>query len=166
MPKDYANSLEEHFIYSNQVPYLFNPYSTSKKTDAGMHDLQFVYPIYMFNKGFVNPPDIIAPIIDVIKPGVILRAKVNLTPSTETSTAQSMHRDYEGELVGATPKIGIYYVNSCDGGTQIGDQYVEAVKNRLVLFDDQPHFGYTHTNTKVKVIVNILYIADVNSLSA
>ncbi len=65
----------------------------------------------------------------------------------------------ESELA---PKFitGVYHVNTCNGKTVIGDQEIPSKANQLILFNNEPHFGTTQTDTDTRVVINFNLIAE------
>ena len=81
----------------------------------------------------------------------LLRIKCNLYTNQNTNLAHPQHIDHEQPHYTA-----IYYVNDNNGPTTIGDQDVESVANRLVLFDGlTPHNSNLQTDTIERININL-----------
>lgn len=83
------------------------------------------------------------------------RIKLNLYPRTQWRVYHQEHNDYP-------PKLGfqtaLYYVNTCNRVTKIGNKKIKSIKNRLVVFDGSiPHQSSTPTNVNAGCSINIIY---------
>lgn len=95
--------------------------------------------------------ELIHDLVYKIDPDELVRVKANLYPRTEQIVEHDWHKDYK-----ESHKAAIYYVNSNDGYTQIGDQRVESVANRLVIFDGGiEHHSTTCSDEHVRVNIGI-----------
>jgi len=110
------------------------------------------YFTHQFWAGFQieQESQIFAPILNEIECKSIIRIKANLYPSTKTIIHHEDHVDYPFPHRGA-----IFYLNTNNGLTVIGDNEVESVENRLLLFDPSvPHHSTTCSDDKCRVNVN------------
>lgn len=81
----------------------------------------------------------------------LLRIKCNLYTNQNINLAHKQHVDHQQPHYTA-----IYYVNSNNGPTTIGDQDVESVANRLVLFDGlTPHNSNLQTDVAERININM-----------
>jgi len=81
----------------------------------------------------------------------LMRVKCGMYPNIGYSKKNQWHTDRPEKHY-----VGLYYVNSTDGPTDIGDTTVECVANRFVLFDGSISHRSTHpTNVKGRVNINI-----------
>lgn len=83
------------------------------------------------------------------------RIKFNLYPRTQWRVYHQKHEDYP-------PKLGfqtaLYYVNTCNRVTKIGNKKIKSVKNRLVVFDGSiPHQSSTPTDVNAGCSINMIY---------
>lgn len=100
-----------------------------------------------------NFEDIVTPLFFVMGGRALIRAKLNLYPKTETLYHHKDHIDYNYEHKGA-----IFYLNTNDGYTVIGDTKVESVENRLLRFDPTiPHHSTTCTDANYRCNLNLNY---------
>jgi len=51
-------------------------------------------------------------------------------------------------------RTAVFHVNTCNGKTVIGDEVVISKANQLVIFDNEPHYGTTQTDTDTRVVLN------------
>tara|TARA_B110000908_G_scaffold4622_1_gene5997 strand:+ start:831 stop:1373 length:543 start_codon:yes stop_codon:yes gene_type:complete len=81
----------------------------------------------------------------------LLRIKCNLYTNQNVEKAHAPHIDME-----IPHHTAIFYLNSNNGPTTIGDQDVESVANRLVLFDGlTPHNSNMQTDVAERININI-----------
>ena len=75
-------------------------------------------------------------------------------PSTENLLEHAPHQDFS-----FNNKSALYYINTNDGYTQIGDIKVDSIKNRMVVFDgSREHYSTNCTNTQVRVTINFNFL--------
>ena len=85
---------------------------------------------------------------------LLMRAKVNLYGRTPEIVHHPDHVDMKQEHMGA-----LFSLNTCDGGTVIGDEKFDSVANRILFFDPtQPHHSTSTTDVKRRLNVNINYL--------
>ena len=85
---------------------------------------------------------------------LLMRAKINLYGRTPEIVHHPDHVDMKQEHRGA-----IFSLNTCDGGTVIGDEKFDSVANRILFFDPtQPHHSTSTTDVKRRLNVNINYL--------
>lgn len=160
---------EDQFVYfrsiflGDQMSWAYG--KTKTKPGEGEEDLfnqQYVHTLYALHNGVAGVVSdkmrFIAPILDKIKPSVLLRAKVNSTFPTQEIHQYNFHVDQSGVTVPF--KTGIYYLNTNDGLTVFADgTTVESVANRLVVFDgNELHTGTSATDCKRRVVLNLNWI--------
>ena len=74
--------------------------------------------------------------------------------STENILEHAPHQDFTYHN-----KSGLYYVNTNNGYTQLGDIKVESVKNRFVVFDGaMDHYSTNCTDEQVRVTINFNFL--------
>ena len=54
--------------------------------------------------------------------------------------------------------IGIYSVNTCNGGTVVNEEMYKSESNQLILFDNISHYGITQTDTQIRMCINFNFI--------
>ena len=117
------------------------------------------YLMHMFYRenevqsNFYHP--VIKPLLDIIKPFSLIRAKGNLYPSTHKIYRHEEHVDY------AHPHKGfLYYINTNNGFTILHNgKKVESVANRALFFDSSKmHRSTTCTDQHTRINININYI--------
>ena len=97
--------------------------------------------------------NLIKPIINKLNILSLIRAKVNCFPKSEKLIKYDKHRDFNFNHKGA-----IYYLNTCDGGTYIGDKFIPSIENQILLFDSStPHQSTNCTDEKCRFNININY---------
>ena len=79
--------------------------------------------------------------------------EAQLNPPSNKLVEYNKHTDQKFKC-----KAAIYYVNSNDGYTIIGNQKIESKANRIVFFDaDQQHSGTNSTDCKNRMVINFNY---------
>ena len=82
-----------------------------------------------------------------------VRIKANLYPRTDTIVHHTDHIDYTFDH-----KAAILYLNTNNGFTVIGDDKIESVANRMLLFDPQiPHHSTTCSDAQFRANINFNY---------
>jgi len=147
LPKN--NFLEiKNTLESNNFPWFFQNTVSGKD-----NDYYFIHHLYNHDTISSNFFDMVKPILKKINIKSLIRIKCNMYPSTERSQKHSKHKDYPFEHLGA-----IYYVNSNNGYTSIGNKKIESIENRILLFDPSvEHNSVTCTNKKVRLNINFNY---------
>jgi hypothetical protein len=81
----------------------------------------------------------------------LLRIKCNMYTNQNINLAHGTHVDHEQPHYTA-----IYYLNNNNGPTTIGDQNVDSIANRLVLFDGlTPHNSNLQTDVAERININL-----------
>ena len=130
------------------------------------NQFQLTHSFYQPTKGYVSSiSNIIEPFIDLLKVGILIRIKANLTPRSEENKESKFH--YDHEYVGSrlpddtlTSYTAIYYVNTNNGYTLFkdGNFKVDSVANRLVIFDSSKlHKAVRCTDKEKRVVINFNY---------
>ena len=158
LPEGIADEIEEHFLSRNPL-WRFQ----SKVADEQMHnrstgkpsDCFWAFVIWRCPEGITAPEfEHLVPIIEKLNYKALIRIKANMYPSTENLLEHAPHQDFS-----FNNKSALYYVNSNNGYTQIGDFKVESVKNRIVVFDEsRDHYSTNCTDAQVRVSVNFNFL--------
>lgn len=96
--------------------------------------------------------DIVDPIIDFLKPNVLIRIKANLYTYTETLLEHSEHKDTPYEC-----KNAIFYLDNSNGFTRVGNQIIESRENRIALMPTMMHNSTNCSNSKFRMTINFNY---------
>ena len=115
-------------------------------------DCYFTHTFLIDNEksGWIN---LITPVIDELKAKAFVRIKANCYFRSDELIHHTDHVDFDFDHKGA-----IFYLNTNDGYTVIGDTKVESVENRLLLFDPQvPHHSTNCTDQQRRVNINFNY---------
>ena len=142
-------------------------------TKFGDGRFQFVHNFYDEYLPRSDAIGFIQPIIEKIKPTAIVRIKANLLTKTDKIIAHEPHTDFniaDKLEVGTVNKkhrshtsvkgmvTGVYYINTCNGYTQIGKKKIHSEENKLVLFDSSTyHSGTTCTDQNRRIVINFNY---------
>lgn len=84
----------------------------------------------------------------------VIRMKINLYPRTGSNLEKhGLHVDFKYPHKGA-----VFYINTCDGYTGLGDKKIYSVENRVLKFDSsQEHHSTNCTDQQARFTVNINY---------
>ena len=83
-----------------------------------------------------------------------LRVKGNLYPNINKVLDHPRHVDFN-----YTTKGALFYLNTNNGPTTVGNKKIESVRNRLLLFNaSQEHNSTTCTDAKIRLNININYL--------
>jgi|694.fasta_scaffold103605_4 hypothetical protein len=156
-----ANNIKENLI-ENKLGFTLFPWyyfdSVVSQENDNLYNWQFVHMLYLNGSQTSQYLQLFQPIIDYLNPEAIIKIKANLNPRTEVRHTFDYHTDFNSKS--SDRKTAIYYVNSNDGVTILGDgTEIESVANRLVIFDQKIlHTGTTCTDQKVRCVINFNYI--------
>ena len=154
LSKEEHHSIVNTFISQDFSWYLSN--DVTKKDDGDSHRLYYFTHLFFHNVD--NSPFYKQMIEDMFIKKInfdkLLRVKANLYPGSNTLNEHEPHRDYDYSHKGA-----IYYVNSNDGYTKIGDKKIESVANRMMFFDPYVlHSSTDCTNDRYRMNINFNYV--------
>ena len=128
-------------------------YQNSVATDSDTPNFYFTHQIYFYGDQS-NYFNAIIPILKKLKYKKLIRVKANLYPNINRVIKHPKHVDFNYPTKGA-----LYYLNTNNGPTFVGNKKVESIKNRLLLFDaSKEHNSVTCTDAKFRLNVNINYL--------
>lgn len=137
------------------IPWYYNK-GINKPTiqeDLNLNDYQFTHKMFENNIIYTELFPLIQPILNKLEVKSLIRIKANLSTKTEIKQVYGLHKDTDFECTTA-----IFYMNTNNGYTILGDEKIEAVENRLVKFNSQiPHTGSSASDTQIRVVLNFNY---------
>ena len=146
----YKNISDE--ISSETFPWYFN-YEKVGNLDYDVFNYQFIHRFYYNLRATSVYFELLDPLIQQMNVKSLIRVKANLNPPTKEIVKCDRHIDQDYSC-----KAAIYYVNTNDGYTLIGDQKIESKANRIVFFDaTTPHTGTNSTDCKNRIVINFNY---------
>tara|TARA_R110000803_G_C11982171_1_gene320907 strand:+ start:1702 stop:2259 length:558 start_codon:yes stop_codon:yes gene_type:complete len=156
-------------INSEMFPWNYTPRKITDDGDESLHNHQFVHSIIGYNGGMPSlvsdHANVLGPILNLIKPTAVLRAKINLTTSSSTPHCFSPHID---EHYGVPTTTAIFYMNTNNGYTSllpVNTKIYSKANTMLLIRGDKQHLGTTSSDTKTRIVVNINYIGgEINAL--
>lgn len=161
-------SVMESVFMGDEFPWYFANYSTTgtpKESLGVMKDYKFHHVLYRNYGPTSSLTSTIEPVLKLIDPIMLLTCRLFLTTYTGEKLNQGFHTDHQGNRNSDAEgyrhvKTAILYINTNNGGTLFEDgEFVESVKNRLVIFKaDQRHAAITATNVAARVVLNINYL--------
>jgi hypothetical protein len=150
--------IKETFL-SSTFPWNYNPTKVTDGFDKdNPYNYQFNHLFYIHNEPLSEYCSVIEPIFIKLNHNGRGRTKANLTTRTPEKIEFTMHTDYKRHM--QDMRTAVYYINTNDGYTRFDNgETVESVENRLIHFDTRLlHTGSTHTNGKVRVVLNLNFI--------
>lgn len=154
LPADKFRYMQNLFMEPG-LPWTYVPFILgSGYDDEEQPNMQMVHMFYDHFRPIGDDFMKLSPLLDAIRPKSLVRIKANLTPRTAEPSVAGFHKDTEFSCTTA-----IYYLNTNNGKTIFEDgTEIESVANRYVEFDSQmKHSGVTHTDEKIRVLININY---------
>ena len=143
-------NLIKNVVIGNNFPYFFSDKVSDKKDNKNFY---FYHPLYDDNLPKSNYFSLIKPLTDKLNILSIIRAKVNCFPKSEKLIKYNKHTDFNFSHKGA-----IYYLNTCNGGTYIGDKFIPSIENQILLFNSSIlHQSTNCTDEKCRFNININY---------
>lgn len=155
LKKEKAQELYKSF-FDPHFPWYFQ--NTTAKRDTEEFYFQFTHLFYEYDKVNSDFFYLLDPLIKKIKMKKLRRVKANLTTMYHEVRPLKAHVDYTDTSKKA--RTGIYYINSNDGLTFFPKlkKEVKSVANRFVSFPvNTQHTGTTHTNEKIRIVINFNY---------
>lgn len=158
-PLDLDNIRRE--VLSERFPWFFAE-STVIGADGPS---QFAHVIYEHDRPATQAIEVFIPFTRKLLATSLIRLKINITlPGVESEVPYAFHTDlgFEGDPKKERTKhvrTGIYYLNSTDGPTFVGEEKIECVENRFISFPHNiEHTGSSFTNGKRRVVLNVNYL--------
>ena len=162
-PKTFARLLNA--VESNSISWIWN--NDSYVDDNGKGDNLWMFSQILFNN---NPPTIhpyypAFQIIEDLQSDIVpfkkvLKLKLNLYPNQGKNISHKEHKDINtGEEIDKEIMTSILNFHDCNGGTVVNingkEENVPSKANRLILFDNSYHYGYTQNNISRRIVLNI-----------
>ena len=150
--KDCLN-LQHIIMHSSNMPFYFQDTVAYKAEESNKNNFYLTHNAYYNQKPNSDFFYLFKPLLTKLDVKSLIRLKVNLYPRTDKIYHHPPHIDYKFKHKGC-----IYSLNSCDGGTKIGNKVYESVENQALLFDPSiSHNSTTCTNTHARFNININY---------
>jgi|TARA_E500000318_G_scaffold98238_1_gene99391 hypothetical protein len=151
LPKKQFKEIKETVTYS--LPWYYSRDVGIPKAGDLYYLMHMFYRENEVQSNFYHP--VIKPLIDIIKPLSLIRAKGNLYPSTHKIYRHEEHVDYSHSHKGF-----LYYINTNNGFTILENgKKVESIANRALFFDSSKmHQSTTCTDQNIRINININYI--------
>lgn len=139
-------------LESNDFPWYFQ--KTSVKGSSNKLDFHFGHNFYLNDNVSSDSIKLLNPIIEKLKVNSLIRVKANLTMKSDKPLNTTPHVDQTFDC-----KVALYYLNTTNGPTTIGDKKVDSIENRIVLFDSSvKHFSSTCTDQLTRTTINFNYV--------
>ena len=162
LPTDYFNQLHS-LVMSTDLPWFYGDrqldkhYNEANESSQNQIDFHFTHIIYGAHEPHSFLWDHVRNITDYLDFHVLWRIKLNLNVKWSSNITYGLHNDLHRPAL-----AGILYFNTNDGPTVFDSgEKVEAKENRFLVFDaTYLHSGISHTNTKRRVVMNIVWLPD------
>ena len=139
-------------LESNDFPWYFQKVSVKGSNDK--LDCHFGHNFYLNDNVSSDFIKLLNPIIEKLKVNSLIRVKANLTMKSDKPLNTTPHIDQTFDC-----KVALYYLNTTNGPTTIGDKKVDSVENRMVLFNSSvKHFFSTCTDQSTRTTINFNYV--------
>ena len=148
-------------VLSEGFPWFF----AEESVIGGGGPPQLAHVLYRDNQPQTPAIDLFGSFLKKLSPVSLIRLKINMTlPHPSAGMPYCFHHDLG---VPDDPKMertkhlrtGIYYLNSTDGPTFVGEEKIECVENRFINFSHNiEHTGTTFTNDTRRVVLNVNYL--------
>ena len=156
-------------INNDMFPWNYIPHKVGPEIeDKSLHNHQFVHAMIGWNGGMPSVisehANLLGPLLNLIKPIAVLRAKINLTTSSPATHRFSSHID---DTYSVPTTTAIFYMNTNNGYTELqcGSKVYSKANRLLLLRGDTHHLGTTSCDTKTRVVINLNYIGgEINGL--
>jgi len=150
--KDFK-SIKKLVMSKGSLPLFITNEIANFKTDK--QKCYFFNILYTFDSNQENPYfKYFYPLLNKIPIKKLWRVKVNCYPRTNILEKHPMHKDYDVSHRGC-----IFSLNDCDGGTYIGDKFIQSKENRALFLDPSTdHCSTNTTDTYARFNININFI--------
>jgi hypothetical protein len=147
--EQYLNTL---ILFRDKIPLYYVPYVASESNNSSFY---FVHDLYKHSLPVSAYFDrLVLPLMENVRRLSLIRAKVNWYPKTPEVVEHAPHKDLDIEH-----KVLVFYVNTCNGFTRLGDDIVvESVENRALIFDGSIHNSATCSDKNLRCSINIDFI--------
>lgn len=154
LPEDAYKKIEK-MVHSDQFSWCFCHSTLGNKVGRDF-DFQFVHPLFACCKVVSPYWDEFDPVIEHLRIGGVLRAKLNLQTQTHVHVEGGYHVDTRMDHL-----TSILYFDDSNGYTKFKDtgQEVKSEPNRLLTFPSHmQHTGVTQTDKQRRIVLNLNWI--------
>ena len=156
----YDNFLEKNnfdlikkIFFSEKINWFYskNISADIKEKDFGHNFL--CHMIYQDNQTTSQYLQTIQPILEKLNPKALIRIKANMYLNQGKYITHRSHQDFPFEH-----KTALYYLNTNNGHTIIGEEKINSVENRIILFDGSIEHSSTNcTDANRRLNINFNY---------
>lgn len=144
LPPSLFNDIQR-LVMGEQLQWIFSPNATGYDTPEEFYFVHKIFTAFApdIDHSALHQPEYVSPFFQDIKPILyflddrlkfmvdrLFRINCTLCTNQGKAKPQTMHTDYPFPHY-----TGIYYVNTNNGPTLVGDTKVDSIANRFVLFD-------------------------------
>jgi len=138
---------------NDYFPWYFN----SQKVEGDDNLFYYQFTHLFFNNNQINSSwfDQLKPLLKKLKVKNLIKIKANLNPISHKLIEFTKHVDCP---IDPKHQSIIYYVNTNNGYTKIGNKKIKSKANTAVFFSSNyKHCGTNATNCKNRMVLNIMY---------
>ena len=148
LPEHIANDIFS-VLSSGSFPWFFTPAVVYENNfNNGQYMSHVIYEDNMIKSKYY---EILQPLLEIINPRSLVRAKANLYLVADKVVEHGFHVDYNWDDI----KTAVYYVNSNDGYTKMEDgTKIQSVKNRLATLNPLVSHTSSTCTTGVRITLN------------
>ena len=152
LDKKILDSFKQSILHRN---FPWN-YSNINNEDSDLNiGHQFVHVFYYTSHLPSSYFYLLDPILKIIKPKAMVRAKVNFNWRTDKQVVAGLHHDTDAKC-----KTSVFYLNTNNGGTKFEDgTFIKSDENTLITFSSTMlHSGVTNTcDQPFRLVLNLNY---------
>jgi len=146
LPKEEFKQIQEYML-SNNFPYYFNSFVANEADNKNFYFNHNIYKDYRPRSEFF---DALKNVYIKLNVNALIRVKANCFPKTQKLIEYGDHVDYRFKHKGA-----LFSINTCNGGTIVGEKFIPSVENRMLLFDSsKKHRSTNCTDEQCRVNIN------------
>jgi hypothetical protein len=146
LPKEEFKKIQNTML-SNDFPYYFNGFVANEEDNKNFYFNHNIYKDHLPRSEFFYA---LTNVYDKLNVHALFRVKANCFPRTEKLIKYGEHVDTNFKHKGA-----LFSINTCNGGTFIGKEFIPSIENRMLLFDSSKKHASTNcTDEKCRININ------------
>jgi hypothetical protein len=146
LPEDVFKNIQK-ILMSADFPYYYGSRVASEEDTGRFYFTHHLFEDYIVSRYF----DLIRPILEKLNVFALRRAKVNFFTRDSQFIKHTDHYDYPEPHNGA-----VFSINTCNGGTFIGEDFIQSEENSIILFDSSIlHSSSNCTDQHARININL-----------
>ena len=149
LPKEEFKKIQDTML-SNSFAYYFNGFVANEEDNKNFYFNHNIYKDHMPRSEFFDALQIVYTKLNV---RTLYRVKANCFPRTDKLIKYGEHVDVDFKHKGA-----LLSINTCNGGTLLGEKFIPSIENRMLLFDPSTKHRSTNcTDEPCRLNINFNY---------